>query len=255
MRFRISSREEKLKRLALATLALAATSVSANEVSLGFITSYSPAVYKGLDSNIIPFPMIGYEGEHLFLRGTGIGYSLLPQGTPLNIILRAQYDPRILKPEDSDNADIQKLDERKAGALGGATFQVITTTGTIEATVGSDIALNHNGLYAELVFKESFHMGAWGLTPEIGYAFNDDKLNNHLYGVSAAEAARTDFEAFDAGWSGKIFVGVGGYTYLSENIRLIGSVRYSKLDYDLEDSPIIESDNVLSGTLGASYIF
>ncbi len=255
MRLLINNREEKLKRLVLATMALAVTSVSANEVSLGFITSYSPAVYRGLDSNIVPFPMLGYEGEHLFLRGTGIGYSLLPQGTPLNIILRAQYDPRILKPEDSDDLDIQKLDERKAGALGGVMFQAITTAGTIQASVGSDIALNHNGLYAELVWKESFHMGAWGLTPEIGYAFNDDKLNNHLYGVSAVEAARTNFEEFNAGWSGQTFIGLGGYMYLSEHIRLIGSVRYSKLDHDLAGSPIIESDDVFSGTLGASYIF
>lgn len=244
-----------MNRLVLLAIALTPTTATANEISLGFVTSYSPAVYKGLDSNVVPFPMIGYEGEHLFLRGTGIGYSIFPQGTPLNIILRAQYDSRVLKPEDSDNADIRKLDERKAGALGGVTFQVITTTGKIEASVGSDIALNHNGLYAELVFKETFNMGAWGVTPEIGYAFNDDKLNNHLYGVSANEALNSGFDEFDAGWSGKAFVGLSGYMYISQNIRLISSLRYSKLDSDLAKSPIIESDDVLSGTLGASYIF
>jgi len=244
-----------LKKLVLLVIALSATTAKANEVSLGFITSYSPAVYKGLDSNVVPFPMLGYEGEHLFLRGTGIGYSIFPQGTPLNIIVRAQYDSRVLKPEDSDNADIQKLEERKAGALGGVTFQAITTTGTIEASVGSDIAFNHNGLYAEVVLKESFHMGAWGVTPEIGYAFNDDKLNNHLYGVSTAEAARTDLSKFDAGWSGKAFIGISSYMYVSEHIRLIGSLRYSKLDSDLADSPIIDNDDVLSGTLGASFVF
>ncbi|NQZ90762.1 MAG: MipA/OmpV family protein [Moritella sp.] len=236
-------------------MAFLATPVNADQVSLGFITSYSPAVYKGLDSNVVPFPMIGYEGEHIFFRGTGAGYALLPQGTPLNIIFRVQYDSRTLKPEDSDHLGIQQLDERNAGVLGGVTFQVITTTGTIEASVGSDIALNHNGLYAELVFKETFRMGAWGFKPEIGYAFNDDKLNNHLYGVSAEEAKRSGFSEFDAGWSGQLFVGVSFYMYLSKNVRLIASTRYSKLDYDLADSPIIKSDTVLSGVIGASYIF
>ena len=132
---------------------------------------------------------------------------------------------------------------------------MITTTGTIEASVGSDIALNHNGLYAEIVFKETFRMGAWGFKPEIGYAFNDDKLNNHLYGVSAEEAQRSNFDEFDAGWSGQLFTGVSFYMYLSKNVRLIASTRISKLDYDLADSPIIKSDTVWSGVIGASYIF
>lgn len=229
--------------------------VQSNEVSVGFITSYSPAVYKGLDSNTAFFPMIGYEGEHLYFRGTELGYALMPQGTPLNMIFNVQYDPRVLKPEDSDNTDIQKLDKRKAGALGGITLQALTTAGTLEASVGSDVVGEHNGLYAEVVLKESFNLGAWGFTPEIGYAFNDDKLNNHFYGVSEAEANRTSFSAFDAGWSGKAFVGVSSYLYLTESIRLVGSLRYSKLDTDLADSPIIESEHLFSGTIGASYIF
>ncbi|MCG7585832.1 MipA/OmpV family protein [Photobacterium sp. OFAV2-7] len=89
----------------------------------------------------------------------------------------------------------------------------------------------------------------------LGYAFNSDKLNNHLYGVSQSEAERTRFDAFDGGWSGQLFVGLSAYTHLTRNVRVIGSVRYSKLDSALADSPIIENDDSVSGTLGVAYAF
>ncbi|MGF1756438.1 MipA/OmpV family protein [Photobacterium sagamiensis] len=239
----------------LAVLALASTAATANELSAGVITSYSPAVYLGAGSNIVPFPMIGYEGEKVFFRGTSAGLGLLPLGAPVNVIFRVEYDPRTLKPSDSNDADIKMLDERKSGVLGGVTFQVNNIMGTFEGTIGSDIANNHNGIYAEAVWKKPFHFGLYGLTPELGYAFNSDRLNNHLYGVSDTEAARTRFDAFDAGWSGRFFVGISSYTYLARNVRLVGSIRYNKLDSELAVSPIIDNDDSISGTLGVSYVF
>ena len=236
-------------------IALASTTATAGDFSAGVMASYSPAVYLGADRNTVLFPMIGYEGEYVFLRGTSAGVGLLPLGTPLNVIFRAEYDPRALDPEDSDDSDIKQLDERKSGVLGGVTLQAINSLGTFEATVGSDIASNHNGIYAEAVWKKPFHSGYYGITPEIGYAFNSDKLNNHLYGVSQSEAERTRFNAFDGGWSGQLFVGVSAYTHLTKNVRVIGSVRYSKLDSELADSPIIENDDSVSGTLGIAYVF
>lgn len=236
-------------------IALASTTTMAGGFSAGVMTSYSPAVYLGADRNVVLFPMIGYEGEHLFLRGTSAGVGLLPLGSPLNVIFRAEYDPRALDPEDSDDSDIKKLDERKSGVLGGVTLQAVNSAGTFEATVGSDIASNHNGIYAEAVWKKPFHYGFYGFTPEIGYAFNSDKLNNHLYGVSQAEAERTRFDAFDGGWSGQLFVGFNAYTHLTRNVRLVGSLRYSKLDSELADSPIIENNDSVSGTLGIAYVF
>ncbi|MGR5149449.1 MipA/OmpV family protein [Photobacterium alginatilyticum] len=243
------------KNALLAMLALASTTTIAGEFSAGAITSYSPAVYLGADRNTVMFPMIGYEGEHVFLRGTTAGVGLLPLGTPLNVLFRVAYDPRALDPEDSDDIDIKKLDERKSGVLGGVTLQAINDLGTFEATVGSDIASNHNGIYAEALWKKPLNFGLYGFAPEFGYAFNSDKLNNHLYGVSQAEAERTRFNAFDGGWSGQLFVGVSAYTHLTRNVRVIGSVRYSRLDSALADSPIIENDDSVSGTLGIAYVF
>ena len=71
--------------------------------SLGVAASYSPAVYKDTPSNKTVIPLIGYEGEHIFLRGFSAGYRLLPMGSPQNLIFRIVYDPRTLQPSDSDD--------------------------------------------------------------------------------------------------------------------------------------------------------
>ncbi|MFA0231651.1 MipA/OmpV family protein, partial [Vibrio sp. 10N.261.45.A7] len=125
-----------LKIVAISTALLASTATQAkiSQWSLGVAASYSPAVYKDTPSNRAVIPMIGYEGEHFFMRGFSAGYRLLPAGSPQNIVFRAVYDPRTLKPSDSDNVDIQKLDEREASVLGGISYQVITLVGMFEAT-------------------------------------------------------------------------------------------------------------------------
>ncbi|MGF1760878.1 MipA/OmpV family protein [Photobacterium sagamiensis] len=246
-----------MKKLAvLAAIALStAPTANAGEFSLGLVTSYSPAVYKGLDSDVVPFPMIGYEGKHLYLRGTGGGIRLRPAGSPFNVIGFLQYDPRTLRPGDSDDLDIQKLDEREPGVLGGVTLQAVNQAGVFQFSVGSDVTGDHYGLYSEVTWKKPFINGRYGLIPEVGYAYNSDKLNNHLYGVSSAEAERTRFDAFDAGWSGKLFVGASSYMHITKKIRITGSLRYTKLDDELANSPIVKTENALSGTLGVAYVF
>lgn len=243
--------------MSLSTLAHAKIS----QWSLGVAASYSPAVYKETPSNRAVIPMVGYEGEHFFMRGFSAGYRLFPVGTPQNIVFRAVYDPRTLKPSDSDNTDIQLLDERKASVLGGVSYQLITLVGMFEATVGSDLGFRHNGVYAETAWRLPIRRKGWAITPSIGYAYNSERLNNHLYGVSSEEAARVasdgngTISAFDADWDGQYFIGLSGYAHLTPNIRVTGGVRYTNLEGDIENSPIIESGINTTANVGIAYVF
>lgn len=223
--------------------------------SLGVAASYSPAVYKDTDSNRTVIPLVGYEGAHIFFRGFSAGYRLNPIGSPQNIIFRLGYDPRTLKPEDSNNANIQLMDEREATVLGGVTYQMVTMAGIFEVGAGSDIGGTHNGLYAEAAWRLPIRMKGWGITPAIGYSYNGEKLNNHLYGVSASEAARSGFDEFDADWDGQYFIGLSTYFNLAKNVRVNGGIRYTNLEGDIEKSPLIESGINTVATVGIAYVF
>lgn len=224
--------------------------------SLGVAASYSPAVYKDTPSNKAVIPMVGYEGEHLFLRGFTAGYRLNPVGSPQNVIFRLGYDPRTLKPDDSDYAPIRDhIEERKATVLGGISYQLITLVGVFEAGGGTDVGGTHNGLYAEASWRLPIRRKGWGLTPSMGYSYNSEKLNNHLYGVSNTEAANSGLAAFDADWDGQYFVGLSTYFHLTPNVRVTGGVRYTNLEGDIEGSPLIESGVNTTANVGVAYVF
>ena len=249
----------KISWLKLTALAVIAATPMANakvsQWSLGVAASYSPAVYKDTDSNKAVIPLVGYEGEHLFLRGFTAGYRLNPVGSPQNVIFRLGYDPRTLKPEDSDDAQIRLVDEREATVLGGISYQLITLAGLFEVGVGSDVGATHNGIYAEASWRLPIRRKGWGITPSIGYSYNSEKLNNHLYGVSNAEAARSGLSAFDANWDGQYFIGISTYFHVARNIRVTGGVRYTNLEGDIEGSPLIESGVNTTATFGVAYVF
>ncbi|MDR9829593.1 MipA/OmpV family protein [Vibrio sp. FNV 38] len=223
--------------------------------SVGVGAAYSPEVYIDTDSTRTVIPIIGYEGEHLFLRGFSAGYRIFPRRSPHNIVFRLQYDPRTLDPDESSDIDIRKLDKRKSSVLGGASYQYSSRYGMFEISAGTDIGSRHNGLYAQTSYSYPIRGDRWGFIPNIGYAYNSDKLNQHLYGVSAAEASRTRFEEFSPGWDGNFFVGATGYYGITRSIRVMGSIRYSNLEGDLEDSPILDATHGTSVMLGATYSF
>lgn len=228
---------------------------SISQWSLGGGVSYSPAVYKDTPSNKTVIPVVGYEGEHFFMRGFSAGYRLNPVGSTHNIVFRAAYDPRTLNPSDSTNTDIQQMDKRDATVFGGVSYQLITMLGMVETTVGTDIGGTHNGLYGEAAWRLPFQGRGWGVTPSVGYAYNSDKINNHLYGVSQAEANRTGVQAFDADWDGQYFIGLSGYMHITPKFRVGGGVRYTNLEGDIEKSPLIESGINTTTTLTLVYLF
>lgn len=228
--------------------------------SIGGAASYSPAVYKDTPSNQTVIPMIGYEGEHVFVRGFSAGYRLRPIGSPQNIVFRVVYDPRTLKPEDSDDPAIQLMDERKASVLGGVSYQLVTLAGLFELTAGSDLRKVHNGLYAEAAWRLPIRRKGWAITPAIGYAYNSSRLNDHLYGVSAKEAQRAQnsghaIEEFEASWDGQYFIGASAYMHLTPKIRLTGGIRYTNLEGSVQYSPLVESGVYTSANIGIAYVF
>ncbi len=225
--------------------------------SAGVGAIYSPKVYRGTPTNRTVIPIIGYEGEHFFFRGFSSGYRINPPRSKHNFIIRAVYDPRGYKPKDSDIAEMRQLDKRGTTALAGLSYQYMTRFGMLEASFGGDVLGVHNGVYGEMAWRLPLRLGQGGVIPSLGYSYNSDKLNQHLYGVSQQESARTGgaIEAFDINGSGRYFVGLFGYYSITENIRINGAVRYTNLEGDIEKSPILDSTVSTIANLGISYSF
>lgn len=237
--------------LLLSNLALAGSS----PWSIGVVTSYAPVIYPDTDPQKVVMPVIGYEGKHLFLRGLSAGVRLYPMGSSSNLIFRLKFDPRTLKPTKSDDPQIQKLNERKSSVLGGVSYQINTALGLFELGAGTDLGNNHNGLYVEGAWRLPIRMNNWVVMPEVGYAYNSDRINDYLYGVSKEEANRTGLAEFHPSWDGQYFVGLSATFLLSEQIRFTGAVRYTNLDSELEKSPIVKHSAIHSASFAITYHF
>lgn len=250
----------KTKWLMAGMVAMSAVPMAANaEFSLGAIASYSPEVYKDTPSIKRVFPLVGYEGEHFFIRGLNAGYRLLPVdrrgGFGQNIVLRLKYDPRSLDPSDSTDPEMQQLDERKATVYGGIGYQVYTPVGLFELTGMTDTLGRTDGSYAQASWKVPFMFKRWGIVPSVGYVYDDSKLSNYLYGVSASESARSGINEFDAGADGSYFINIQSYLNVTDHVRVTGSITYRNLEGDIESSPIIASGVNTTAALGVSYVF
>ncbi len=225
--------------------------------SLGVGAVYSPKVYRGTPTNRTVIPIIGYEGKHFFSRGFSNGYRINPPRSKHNFVIRAVYDPRGYKPKDSSITEMRQLSKRDTTVLAGVSYQYMAPFGMLEASFGGDILGVHNGVYGEVAWRLPLRFGPGGIIPSVGYSYNDDKLNQHLYGVSQQESDRTggSIKAFDINGSGRYFVGLFGYYSVTENIRVNGGVRYTNLEGDIEKSPILDSTVSTIANVGISYSF
>lgn len=93
-------------------------------------------------------------------------------------------------------------------------------------------------------------------TGRIGATYADEEYMQNYFGVSAAQSAASGFAQFDADAGFKdVFAEVGLKAKLDERWEAKASVRYSRLIGDAADSPIVESENQFTTTLGVSYKF
>ncbi|WP_261874774.1 MipA/OmpV family protein [Vibrio rarus] len=225
--------------------------------SLGVGASYSPAVYKDTPSNKVVIPIIGYEGEHVYLRGFTAGYRVWERRSAHNVVFRLAYDPRTLQPSDSDDPIIRQVDKRRSTGLAGVSYQYNNRSiGQIEVTFAGDILGVHNGIYAESVYRIPFRGPRWMLTPSLGYSWNSAKLNNHLYGVSQHEADRINgVNAFSPNGDGQFFLGLRGLVKVTQHVVATAGVRYTNLQGDLEQSPLLDDTDSVSMNIGLVYSF
>jgi outer membrane protein len=127
--------------------------------------------------------------------------------------------------------------------------------GQFELTFAGDLFGQHDGLYAESAYRYPLRGERWMFTPTIGYAWNSSKLNNHLYGVSSSEAARTNVDTFNPDGDAEFFIGARGLLKITQHISFSAGVRYTNLEGDLEKSPLLKKTDSTSFNLGLTYSF
>ncbi|MZI92790.1 hypothetical protein F9817_06235 [Vibrio sp. CAIM 722] len=223
--------------------------------SIGVGGGVSSELYKDTHSDSNATLLGGYDGEHIYLKGTELGYRLFAKDAKQNVMLRVLYDGRHFDPSDSDDQQMKQLDKRHGTGLIGPKMQIKTAAGTFESGVAVEFTGEHQGYLATVGWSYPLIMGNMGIIPNLGYEHNSEKMANYLYGVSDHEARHSGIQRYHVNGAGQYYMGVNGFFKLTEHIRFDSGLRFTHYDSEIKDSPIVAHGNNAALFVAASYVF
>lgn len=203
------------------------------------------------------FPIVAYEGEKLVWRGPFLDYYAI--GTSRSDFSLSLNVGLVANELDTDNdSTLEGIQDRDNSFMAGVTFRQAVLRGTLNATLQTDISGEHDGQRALLGWSTpiaSHERKKWQLNAGVEVEYLSDKFANHYYGISLQEATVSDFAFYQADAIVQPAITVGGYYSFNQRWRLIGNLRATALASDITDSPIIDSDYLMSAVVGVTYLF
>jgi outer membrane protein len=225
-------------------------------ISLGLGILYKDKPYRGYDSSekTNPVPVILYEGESFFVRGSSLGWKFIDNnGLELSAVgeyLADGYD-------SSDSNYLVGMSDRDPSFGIGA--QAIWNPEALgfKMTAVTDVSDNSDGqqVRGEVFYK--YRTGDWMLKPSAGFVWQSDDYNDYYYGVKNSEAfptiGRFPYSANDD-FNYRLGA-VAVYNQKASPWLFAGGLRYDFLGDEITDSPIVSEDGEMTAFIGFAYQF
>lgn len=225
---------------------------------VGFGVIFSPNPYKDTNSTILPIPVVSYLGERLTIYGPYVSYKLYKSDFTITEAQIFLY-PERFKREDSNDPQMQKLDNRNYIAMAGFRQRFISAYGDINVGLNFDITGQSNGYMGVIEYEKRFvfikgqHL--FSLKPNIGLQYSSKQLTDYYYGISYDEAMRSGLAEYTPSDEVSPYLGLAFvYSYNRKwNISLTS--RVNRLSDSVSDSPMISNQYVFTSTMAVSYSF
>lgn len=232
---------------------IASSSVQA-QWSLGGAVISTDASYKGLDSDTLVVPLVGYEGERFYFRGIEAGYRL-NNSRRNRLTAHVTASPFRFRPGENKDPQLSQLDSRNFSAEAGMSYQMLSRYGEIEFRAGFDVRGNGHRFQTSYSFPLSRNPRKWQFGPRVGATFISSGYTDYYYGVSATEAERTGLPEYSSQDAVNPFYGLGGYYRFGERLSVIGNYRVTQISSKISDSPMAEGSRTTSLFVALSYSF
>lgn len=219
---------------------------------LGAIQRMDRTPYRGAQVGQDLVPLYIYEGRHVYLRGTRVGYKF--SDTPdhgLEVFLDYRYEGY---PTSHQPPVLDAMALRDSGAQTGAAYRGRTRFGNFDAEILHDANNLSHGTEWRLGYSFDLHSGRWHFRPSWTVARRSANLNNYYYGVRPGEAA-PGRPAYKPGSGTDWTTALYGYYELSRRWRLLGGVGVTYLSDGVRASPLVEDRPQVGALVGAAYDF
>lgn len=229
----------------------------AGQWSAGPVGILQASPYVGGESGFMFIPAVAYQGEKLTVRGPFADY-VVSGGRPdeLTIALTLALGPNEL--EIDGDPRLAGIEERDSGLLAGARLAYPLLGGTASVALQTDITDESGGQRAVLGWEKPLFQSSkreWLVAAGIELEYVSSDYADYYFGISADEAARSTFAAYDLGGQVQPAVTLSGYYNLTSNWQVIYAMEWQFLASDVRDSPIVDQSGVASGVVGVVYNF
>ena len=247
----------RLALLALLTLPAAAFAQSSSPTreqwTLGIGAAAIDSPYAGEGTRVRPFPLIGYEGERVFLRGISGGVHVYESG---GFTVDAILSPRLHGFDISDlgqtelranGVDPALLSDRDDGLDAGVRLGYGGTWGAISFDAVHDVTGTSEGYELALDYRYTWLLPRGALTANLGTSWMSDDLAGYYFGTLDEEVAR-GVTAYAPGSAAVPRIGLTATVPLGNTKwQLLGSVEVQFLPDALRDSPLLDADSERAG--------
>lgn len=217
--------------------------------------------YRG---NGLPFPYVRYQGKFLRADRDGVrGVFLATSDFEFNI----SADLSLATSGDDNDLRVGMPDLLPTFELGPSLN--INLSGTdlhegwslllpLRAVLATDLGRSEDAGWLfnpALSFRRQKVIGAWDLRSDFGLVYGSERYHRYFYSVEEQFVTDTRplYQA-RAGYSGTLFK--AGLRRRVGNLFLAGTLRYDNLSHaEFVDSPLVETRNYLSLSLGVAWIF
>lgn len=152
--------------------------------------------YAGRGTQVLPFPMIQFNGDTLFVHGMSGGVHLFKNDsfTVDAILTPAFYQ---MSAKDFDRSKLaargvnrDDLDNRDLSIDAGFSASWHGSAGRLQLDVKTDISGNSEGPAYSLKYGYPFQLAGFHVTPFVGVDFLSSKVADYYYGIHTDEVGR-----------------------------------------------------------------
>jgi outer membrane scaffolding protein for murein synthesis (MipA/OmpV family) len=242
--------------LASADDELAVPAAANRPVTVGAAVVYKDKPYRGYDDDekAAFLPLVLFEGERFFVRGTSLGWKFV-NTKPWEVAVTGEFWG---DGYDNDDANIlDGMDNRDPSfAVGGHVTWKPQKFG-LSVSAESEVTGNSDGTQVKGTAFYDNRVGNWFYRGSAGVIWNNEDYIDYYYGVQNDEVdlnlGRTAYEGDDETWV-RLGLVLGYQRPESKWMFLVGG-RYDIMGDEVDDSPITSDDKMFMGFAGFGYSF
>jgi len=215
----------------------------------------SDKAQKGVDTTVLPIPMVYYKQGRFSLFGTQANWGFYQDnGTTVAAVGKLRNEGY----EKGDSSTVENMSDRRMTFEAGMMVSQEFGWGKLAAEWTSDVLNEHKGHEIRLTvsrrFADAFGVEKLAITPSVGGNWRSKQLNDYYYGVERDEATAWR-PAYNVGSTVGLLTAVGISYPLNDKWDLFSSVGVEWFDSEISDSPIVDQHYRMSVLLGAMYTF